>query len=188
MLRFLFSIVLITVCFLSNLSLKANEKGAVVLQPSFNIGGYYGGPLIRPNNGVTIGSTLNFDYSVHDYFAAGLFAGFTSYINANAEFRYRRVGLGGRGVFHWWKLLDDKVSKDLMSDKIEFYLPLYAGVHIINTNIGNFGGTTFFENDTQFRVGAGLGFRYFFNPGFAAALEWGYQEMSWAKLGVAIKF
>jgi hypothetical protein len=168
--------------------LAANQKGEMVLQPSFNIGGYYGRGLTQPNTGFTIGSTLNFDYSVHEYIAVGGYGGITSYLNNDTDFSYRRVGLGGRAVFHWWKLLDDKISKDLLSDRIEFYLPVHFGVHFVNARFEGPGGSNFIDNSAMFRSGAGLGFRYYFNPGFGVAAEWGYQEMSWAKIGVAFKF
>jgi hypothetical protein len=161
----------------------AVEKGDFVLQPSLNIGGYGG---YAGYGGFGIGATLNADFAVHDYVSVGPFVGFNVRNQSNFDYKYSRLGVGARGVFHWWQLLDDKVSKDLKADKIDFYLPLYVGAYFSNTTID---GQKYDEYDNRNGVlaGAGLGFRYYFKPAFGVSLEWGWQEMSWAKLGVAIK-
>lgn len=159
--------------------LEAVEKGDFVIQPSLNLGGFGLGGW--GYGGFNLGTTLNLDYAVHDYVSVGGYVGFNSLLNSDVKFS--RIGFGARGVFHFWQLIDDKVAKDLKSDKVDFYMPLHLGYHVYRFNNGyNWGG-----NNGQFRMGTGLGVRYYFNPKIGIAFETGGMEMSWAKLGVAIK-
>lgn len=164
-------------------SARAVEKGDFVLQPSLNLGGYGG---YAGYGGFGIGATLNADFAVHDYVSVGPFVGFNVRSESNYDYKYSRLGIGARGVFHWWQLLDDKVSKDLKADKIDFYLPLYVGGYLSNTSF-NGEKVKGYDNRNGVLAGAGLGFRYYFKPAIGVAFEWGWQEMSWAKLGIAIK-
>lgn len=156
---------------------QAIEKGNFIIQPSLNLGGF----AYTGYGGFNLGTTLNLDYAVHDYVSVGGYVGFNT--SLNSTWKYSRIGFGARGVFHFWQLIDDKVSKDLKSDKIDFYMPLHLGYHIYRFGDG-FPGNA---NSGQFRMGTGLGIRYYFNPKIGIAFETGGMEMSWAKIGVAIK-
>lgn len=160
----------------------ASEKGDIVLQPNLNLGGYGG---YAGYSGFGIGATLNADFAVHDYVSVGPWVGFTSRSQNLNDYKYNRIGFGARGVFHWWQLLDDKVQKDLKSDKIDFYLPVHLGYYLgyVSINGENLKG----YNGDGFNAGSGLGIRYYFNEKIGLGFEWGWQEMSWSKLGVAIK-
>lgn len=152
----------------------AAAKGNFIIQADFNLGsthpgsrgwGYYRG------GGFVPGFTLNLDYNVHDYASVGGFIGY------GARYGLHHLAIGARGTFHWWQLLDDKVSADLKSDKIDFYMPVHLGVYMY---MG--GGTT-----ARFNGGAGLGIRYYFVDNIGINMEFGRQEMSWAKLGFQFK-
>ncbi|MCB0513885.1 MAG: hypothetical protein KDC60_05600 [Bacteroidetes bacterium] len=156
----------------------AAAKGNFIIQADFNLGsthpglrtgGYWGG--YYGYGGFVPGFTLNLDYNVHDYASVG------GYIGYGARHGLHHLAVGARGTFHWWQLLDDKVSADLKSDKIDFYMPVHLGVYMY---MG--GGTT-----ARFNGGAGLGFRYYFVDNIGVNMEWGRQEMSWAKIGVQFK-
>lgn len=150
----------------------AAHKGMFILQPDLNVGSNYGGRYY--NGGFFMpGFTFNIDIGVHDYVSVGPYAGF----GARNGFYY--IGAGARGVFHWWQLVDDKVSADLKSDAIDFYLPVFLGV--------DFGKYKGYGSGARFKGGAGLGFRYYFVEKFGVNLEWGWMEMSYAKIGVTIK-
>ena len=153
----------------------AAAKGNFIIQADFNLGsthpgskkwGYWGGGY-----GFVPGFTLNLDYNVHDYASVG------GYIGYGARYKIHHIAVGARGSFHWWQLLDDKVSADLKSDKIDFYLPVHLGVYMYA------GGGV----NAHFNGGAGLGFRYYFVDNIGVNLEWGRQEMSYAKIGVQFK-
>ena len=157
----------------------AAHKGMIILQPDFNVGGhagfgrygyhYYDQGIFLP------GFTFNVDFGVHDYVSLGPYIGFGG---GNG---FTQLAIGGRVVFHWWQLLDDKVAKDLKSDKIDFYLPVHFGVAMTRKNTAK---------DDLWRAGGngggGLGFRYYFVKRFGVNLEWGWQEMSWAKIGLTV--
>ncbi|HNM67149.1 MAG TPA: hypothetical protein PKN16_06635 [Chitinophagales bacterium] len=154
----------------SNSGGGAAAKGNFIIQADFNLGSthpgfryYYGG--------FVPGFTLNLDYNVHDYASVG------AYIGYGARYRLHHLAVGARGSFHWWQLLDDKVSADLKSDKIDIYMPVHLGVYMY---MG--GGTT-----ARFNGGAGFGFRYYFIDNIGVNVEFGRQEMSWAKLGFQFK-
>lgn len=147
----------------------AAHKGMVILQPDLNVGSNYG----RGYSTFIPGFTFNADFGVHDYVSVGPYAGF------GVKNKFNFIGVGARGVFHWWQLLDDKVNADLKSDVIDFYLPVFLGVDLFTHK--NYG------SDVRFKSGAGLGFRYYFVEKFGVNLEWGWMEMSYAKIGVTIK-
>lgn len=150
------------------------HKGMIILQPDFNMGshgsfGGFGGEFIP-------GFTFNADFGVHDYVSVGPFVGLGGKNN------YMEMAIGARGVFHWWQLLDDKVNKDLLSDKIDFYLPVHMGVYMGRFDFNGNGS----EWDADFNAGSGLGFRYYFVKQFGVNLEWGWMELSWAKFGFTV--
>lgn len=168
--KILFGILLAFMSF-SFANASAIEKGSFVIQPDLNLGSYgsYG------NADFGIGATVNLDYTVHDYVSVGGFLGINT--NLNSGYSYSMLGVGGRGIFHFWNLIDDKASADLKSDKIDFYLPVHLGVHIGLKN----------RSGSRFNAGVGLGVRYFFNEKIGINLEVGGMEMSWAKIGATIK-
>jgi hypothetical protein len=154
----------------------AVSKGMVILQPDFNLGSH--GGLRRGYDDFVLGFTFNADFGVHEYISVGPYLGFGG---AGGD---RQFAVGARGVFHWWQLLDNKAGKDLKSNKIDFYLPLHLGVHVFSHRHINGSGR---YRDASFGTGVGLGFRYYFSPAFGVNLEWGWQEMSFAKIGVQFK-
>jgi dienelactone hydrolase len=162
---------------------RAVEKGDFVLQPSLNLGGYGGYPGY---GGFGLGATLNADFAVHNYISVGPFIGYNVKSESKDNYKYSRLGIGARGVFHWWQLLDDKVAKDLKADKIDFYVPVFVGGYLSSARFdGN--KKDDYDNRNGVLAGVGIGFRYYFQQNIGISLEWGRQEMSYAKIGVAIK-
>lgn len=155
---------------------QASEKGDLVIQPSLNIGNY--GIGRGYGNGFGIGVTANVEYAVHDYASVGGFVGFNNVSIKGWNGSYNRIGFGARGVFHFWQLIDDKVSKDLKSDAIDFYLPMHIGYGIY-TGSGTSGGDVIW--------GTGLGIRYYFKDNMGVSFEFGGMELSYAKIGMAFK-
>lgn len=168
--RRIFTAIFSTLLFISS---YAVEKGDVVLQPALNLGAY--GPFKRYESVSWGGVIFNADFAVHDYISVGPYIGF------NSGDGYSSVGVGARGVFHWWQLIDDRRSGRLRSDQIDFYLPFFVGFRNVRSNDGSV------RVDDDFWPGLGLGFRYYFNDNLGIAFEFGGMEMSTAKLGLAIK-
>lgn len=169
--KYLFTLLVCLSAF-SMSSVQAVEKGDFVIQPSLNIGNYYFNSNYASGNG--IGITGNFDYAVHEYFSVGGFVGFNHINNYN----YNRIGFGARGVFHFWQLIDNKASKDLKSDKVDWYIPFHIGYNIYTGDYADGGDVLY---------GLGMGIRYYFTPKIGLAFEFGGMELSPAKIGVAIK-
>jgi hypothetical protein len=174
--KYLFTL-LVCLSVFSFSSVKAVEKGDFVIQPSLNLGNFN---IVGDSysSGRGIGVTANFDYAVHNYISVGGFVGFNNVSNRNSNYSYNRIGFGARGIFHFWQLIDDKAAKDLKSDKVDFYLPVHVGYGIYSGNGLNGGDVV---------AGLGIGIRYYFNEKFGIAFETGGMELSYAKLGVAIK-
>lgn len=172
----IFFTVLFAIILASITKVEAVEKGDIVIQPSLNLGNY----AFRGPGGNGVGATLNVDFAVHDYVSVGPFVGFNAlrYKVYGGKNSYSRIGFGARGVFHFWQLIDDNAAKDLKSDKIDFYLPLHLGYSVYAGDV--------VENG-DFAMGLGLGIRYYFNDKIGIEFEGGGMELSYAKLGVAIK-
>lgn len=173
--KYLFTL-LVCLSVFSLSSVQAVEKGDFVIQPTLNLGNYsFNGGY---SGGRGIGITANFDYAVHEYVSVGGFVGFNSVGVRNSSFKYNRIGFGARGVFHFWQLIDNKTSKDLKSEKVDWYIPLHVGYNIYTGDYADGGDVLY---------GLGMGIRYYFSPKFGIAFEFGGMELSPAKIGVAIK-
>ena len=169
----------------------AAQKGNTMIQASLNIGHHLG---FKKNyssygfdyayNGLIPGATINFDYNVHRYVGVGLYysVGFQTYKVSNIF--YLGHAFGARTTFHWWQMLDDKSDKDLFSDKIDFDVHLNVGGFLLSekNKIDNTKVKTFGVN-----AGLGLGFKYYFVKNFGVAIDFGYEETSYAKLGIVVK-
>ena len=169
---------------------QAIKKGDFILQPDLNIGSWGG----MGSSGFGFGATLNAEYAVHDYVSVGAYIGdgYTRFSSGYGDkLSFNRLGFGARGVFHFWSLIDNKVGKDLKSDKIDFYLPVHLGYHIFKYSNNYEDDLDDFDLELksgQFRVGVGVGIRYYFNDRIGINLETGGMEISYAKLGATIKF
>lgn len=127
--------------------------------------GYHLGPF-RSGFGVPL--TFNFDYGIHDYVSLGAYGGFL--------FKDKSVatGFGGRGSFHFWQLINDKVAGDLKGDIFDIYVSVYSGGEV----------SSLYTN--RFRAGGILGGRWFFSPNIALTAEFG-GPMSYFMAGMTFK-
>lgn len=114
--------------------------------------GYHTGPF-RTSIGLPV--ILNIDYGIMDYVSVGGYFGALFKDNSSA------VGFGGRGSFHFWQLLNDKVSGDLMGDTFDIYGSVYTG-----------GEVSGYYHD-RFRAGGILGARWFFHQNISCTVEFG---------------
>ncbi|MDB5227705.1 MAG: hypothetical protein JWN78_1898 [Bacteroidota bacterium] len=167
----------------------ASAKGRLVIQPALNFGHHLGfGKLNYGGNnygsGLIPGVTLNIDYNVHDYVSVGVFysAAFRNY--KTADVFYLGNAFGARVAFHWWQLLDDKLDADLFSSKVDFDVHAHFGAYLVSYKDKIANTKT---KAKGFNAGGGIAIRYYFVDHFGVAIEFGYEETSWAKLGFAIK-
>lgn len=163
--RFLIlSFLLITV-----LSVNAQSHRAGNLFATAGIGlgtyGYHSVPL-RSSFGLPL--TLEVDYGIHDYVSLG------GYFGILFKDRGSALGFGGRGSFHFWQLINDKVSGDLMGDVFDIYVSVYSGGEVSGIYAD------------RFRIGGILGGRWFFNPNMALTAEFG-GPMSYFMAGISFK-
>lgn len=92
--------------------------------------------------GFALPIVLNADFGVHDYVSVGAYGGFWTRGNWGGSGRFNSFHFGARATFHWWQLLDENVSGDLLSDKLDIYFTPWLGYNIRsfnNNNFGNFG-------------------------------------------------
>ncbi|HMV14380.1 MAG TPA: hypothetical protein PKD39_09775 [Chitinophagales bacterium] len=169
----------------------AAAKGDFVIQPAINFGfhsgfvkQYSGFGYGYAYTGLIPGVTLNLDYAAHDYASVGLYYGVSF-----QKFTVSKVSLlhhtfGARVQFHWWQMLADRSGKELLADKIDFDIHAHiGGYYLTEKNL---------ISDQKLKhlgvnAGGGIGFKYYFVKHFGVALDAGYEEASWLKLGLAIK-
>lgn len=140
--------------------------------------------VVNPfNRRVGRGSNITFQYQgewgIHDYVGLGFHAGFSV-----GGFRWRNstnlyVPLGLQSNFHFYQLIDDKVSGDIKSDKLD----IYAGL--------NFGGGPAFTPSADLvyggiHGGAHVGARFYPKSNIGIFAELGYGR-SFAQFGLVIR-
>lgn len=161
---------------------KCFEKGNVLLNPGIHYGFRYyrhvsflGSGFFAPNIGFSA------DFGVHDYASVGPYMGIGFDKLGDTKFRY--IAVGARGNFHWWQLLDDRVSADLKQEQVELYFTVWMGAYINSSNKETFGTRGKFDG------GATFGVRYYpkGNPTFAIFNEWGRTALGWGQIGATIK-
>lgn len=162
------------------------EKGDILVSPNFNLGHHTGFGVLGFGtlSGFVPGMTVNVDIGVHDYVSVGPYVGFAGKKYSDGD-RWSSIGFGARGNFHWGKLIGDKKGNELLSDKLDLYYSLGLGGHLSTYKYDYLD-----EKDTDFQFGfsSTLGVRYYFLDWMGAQMEWGWAEMSWAKIGVTFKF
>ena len=152
---------------------KSFRKGNVLLSPAIGLGhNYYG---YGDYNSLSPSFFFSADFGVHDYVSVGPYAGATFFNKATG------IDFGGRGNFHWWQLLDDKVNADLKQSQLDIYATLWVGGEIFDTKNGT--------RASGFDVGFTQGLRWYPNSNkrFAIFGEFGYTPIAFANLGATFK-
>ncbi|HXH18167.1 MAG TPA: hypothetical protein VNJ07_03700, partial [Chitinophagales bacterium] len=153
---------------------QAHQKGDILLSPGISLGnyGYYHRGAC---NQFGIPLVFYADFSPHDYASVGPFFGI--YLGDGVAFDF-----GARGSFHWWQLLDDKVSKDVKADILDLYFSFWVGAEISTHDCYKNDG-----NNGRGRAGAMLGLRWYFAEPVALMFELGGPPMGFTTLGVTFK-
>lgn len=170
-----------------SLSTFAVEKGDFHLNITTNLGHhqFIGGASTKSAGlGFVPGVTVNMDFAVSKFFSFGGWFTFAGKKYANDILKYRYFGIGARGVFHLYQLISEKGNTKLDPDKFDLYIPLAIG-----------GGFKLRDKNNPFDkfkagaiVGSGIGVSYYFAEHIGANFEAGYNEASYAKIGLSFKF
>jgi hypothetical protein len=170
----------------------ASAKRNIVIQPSINFGHhsgfskrYSGFGYGYAYTGLIPGITLNIDGNVHKYVSVGAYYGVAFQKYTVSNILYLNHVFGARTNFHWWQLLADKTGKDLFADKIDFDIHTHIGGYMA---VEKNNTTNIKLKHLGVNAGGGIGFKYYFVKNFGVALDAGYEEASWLKLGLALKF
>ncbi len=169
----------------------ASQKGTFAFQPALNFGHHTGFKKVYSSygydyayTGLIPGVTVNMDYNVHKYVGIGVYysAAFQKYTKSNIF--YLGNFFGARCVFHWWQLLSDKSGNNLSSNKIDFDIHFQTGGYLISEkNLA----TKQKIKHLGLNGGGGIGFKYYFVKNFGVAIDAGYEEASWLKVGFVFK-
>jgi hypothetical protein len=148
---------------------KSFEKGNILLNPGLGLGSVGLGENYSSN----LAFFFSADFGVHDYISAGPYAGLKFFGDGVTG-----MAFGGRGNFHWWQLLDDKVAADLKQSQLDIYWTLFLGYNLINEKRYN-----------DFGFGSTLGLRWYTNSNnrFAIFGEFGRTPIAYSTIGLTIK-
>ncbi len=175
-----------------DLSLNLGSNGPFYVNNKYkkgNVAGYN----YRYGVGFRPGFTLNIDGAVHPYVSIGGYFGMDASVNNRLVqgFLYsdRNIGLafGARGVFHIYQLIWKKANTKVSPGKLDFYAALHmGGIFYVNTN-NEFVNAGYSRTYGGFSVGPSVGVRYYFNNKIGIVGEFGWNEMSVAKIGLSVK-
>ncbi|HNI02164.1 MAG TPA: hypothetical protein PLO94_07415 [Chitinophagales bacterium] len=185
--KIIFIVLLFVVIFTQEV--KAVEKGDFHMNVTTNLGHHvyigsdWNGNFKNAGVGFVPGVTMNMDYAVSPYFSFGGWFTFAGKKYKNDSLKYRYFGIGVRGNFHIYQLISEKGNAKLDADKFDLYIPLHigGGFKLKDKVSGSpFGGGVI--------VGSGVGATYYFVDNIGVNLETGYNEASYAKIGLSFKF
>lgn len=163
------SIFLVLIMLFAASGVDAQSHRAGNLFATAGIGlGHYGYHVVGPKASIGLPLTLNVDYGIMDYVSLG------GYFGVLFKDRTSAVGFGGRGSFHFWQMINDLATVDLMGETFDIYASVYSG--------GEVSG----RYRDRFRIGGILGGRYFFSRNIAVTAEFG-GPMSYFMAGVSFK-
>lgn len=142
---------------------------------------YYHGNFSRRTGQINIQG----EFAVHKYVGVGFTTGFgfsgggyRSYYDGEINFPF-----GAIANFHFWQLVDDRVSSNMHARELD----MYGGLNI-GTGFAVMSKTYSDGSDVLaiMFIGPQLGVRYYFNDFFGVNAEVGYGK-SWINAGVVLK-
>lgn len=143
----------------------AHAKGDIFLNPGIGFGTWG----IRGGGRTPVAIQFDAHFGVHDYVSVSPY--FTM------KFSPVVIGVGARGLFHFYQLIGNKVSKDIKSDQIDIYVHLAIGTDI---------ATDGFNPGANFRMAGGVGLRWMPHPTWGMFTEFGNPASIWS-LGACIR-
>lgn len=125
---------------------------------------------------------VEMEFGVHKYVGVGFNVGVGGRANSYVFSNELNVPVGAFANFHWWQLLDDKVGKDMKSDKLD----LYAGVDLGSGVALHFDGNGNTYTDALVFAGPHLGIKYYPIERLGIGGELGYGK-TFANFGLTFK-
>ncbi|CAN5339448.1 hypothetical protein BH09BAC1_BH09BAC1_25260 [soil metagenome] len=121
------------------------------------------------------------EFGVSKYVGVGLTTGIGGRGNRSYGYSEVNVPIGVIANFHFYQLIDDKVSKDIHADKLDIYVGANLGSGIAFRN-------SYYDNDIVAMVFGGVqtGIRYYVTEKLAVHLETGYGK-SFINAGITLR-
>ncbi len=170
----------------------AYDKGDKIFMAGISFG-YYGYGYLGGRSVSVPPLTAALELGIHENFSVGPYVGYASWSYDYTSFNYswNFLAVGARGSFHYVPVLNEALDLSLDEEKLDFYVSLLAGLEFQSYSGDSFGGVfgdDEYSNNTRFRLGPVLGFKYKFNDNFGAYFEGGRGAFGYGTIGVAIHF
>ncbi len=167
----------------------AYNKGDKIFMAGISFGGYSYGYL--GGRSVSIPPlTAALEFGVHENFSVGPYVGYASWNYDYTSFNYswNFLAVGVRGSFHYVPVLNEALDLSLDEEKFDFYVSLLVGMEFQTFSGDEFGGLfgDAYGNNSRFRLGPVLGFKYKFNDKFGVYFEGGRGAFGYGTIGLAI--
>ncbi len=161
------------------------EKGDNLFNAGFGLG-YYNYGLGSGRTSSIPALEANLELGIHEYFGVGPYAGFASwnYNQGVSDRGYSILTVGGRGSFHYSKLLEELLDSDMNVEKLDLYVTLILGLEFRNYS-GDWNDSR--NNSVGVFIGPILGARYYFSNNFGVYAEGGRGSLGFLKLGITLK-
>ncbi len=169
----------------------AYNKGDKIFMAGISFGGYSYGYL--GGRSVSVPPlTAALELGIHENFSVGPYVGYASwsYDYTSINYSWNFLAVGARGSLHYVPLLNEALDLSLDEEKMDFYVSLLVGMEFQTYSGESFGGILGdgYANNSRFRLGPVLGFKYKFNDKFGVYFEGGRGAFGYGTLGVAIHF
>lgn len=146
--------------------------------------GFYSYSLYSPITG-QLG--VEMEFGVHKYVGVGFNVGMGGRANGLVFGNELNVPVGAVANFHWWQLLDDKVGKDMKSDKLDIYAGIDLGTGVaMHFNDSKYYTTNNMDIDALVFVGPHIGIKYYPIERLGIGGELGYGK-TFANFGLTFK-
>lgn len=162
------------------------EKGDILINGGLSLG-YYGYGFAGNRSGFTIPVTVSAEFGITEDISVGPYLGFArwryDYLNENYSWRF--LTLGGRGTYHFTRLLNELTDGDLDEGKLDLYASILLGAEIRTYS----GPDGFFSDDTDVvvRLGPVVGVRYYLNPRLGFYFEGGRGTFGYLNFGITVR-
>jgi hypothetical protein len=166
-------------------SAQAYDEGVNIFDVGVGFGNAYGGYGYNWGTrgyGASIPVSASYEIGFHEYFSAGPYVAFaTRTFGIGTEYRQNFFGIGGKGSFHYVRLLNDALDMDIDEDKLDLYLSVYVGAELYSDNDDNR-----FDNTTDVDFGTVVGGRYMFSDNMGVYTELGYAALAVWTVGLSL--
>lgn len=165
---------------------RAFEKGDILLNGGLSLG-YYGYGFSGSRTGFTVPITVSGEFGITEDISVGPYVGFARwrYDFQNDNYSWRFFTVGGRGTYHFSRLLNELTDGSIDEEKMDLYGSILLGAEVRTYS----GPEAFFSDDTDVvvRLGPVLGLRYYFNQRLGAYFEGGRGTFGYLNFGLTLR-